>query len=237
MHSVFQPVVIERANKSQRIVTQIRQLVVDGRLKTGERLPPERELATLFNVSRTSVREAIKILAALDMVVIRKGSGVFVKEAMLDALLNNVVDTLVITRNEVRMIFEVRKVLETRAAAWAAQRASESEIADLTGLINEARASKCLKLTAEEAVEHDKRFHSAIIKLSQNDVLGRILSGMFDVLDKVRLKTSALPGRAARSINDHGEIARAIAARDPEKAMEAMFNHLESVESTLAKNR
>lgn len=234
MHSFFQPVVIERANKSQRIVAQIRQLVVEGSLRAGERLPPERELAILFNVSRTSVREAIKILAALDMVVIRKGSGVFVKEAMLDALLSNVVDTLVITRNEVQMIFEVRKVLETRAAAWAAQRASAIEIEELTGMVQEARDSKNKKISVEEAIEHDKRFHSTIIKLSHNEVLGRILTGMFDVLDKVRTKTAVLPGRAARSVNDHGEIARAIAARDPEKAMEAMLNHLEGVEITLA---
>lgn len=236
MNEFFQPVVIERANKSQRIVSQIRQLLADDKLKAGEKLPPERELARVFNVSRTSVREAIKTLAALDLAVIKKGSGVFVKEAMLGSYINNVADTLVISRDEVRMLFEIRKVLETQAAAWAAQRATDSEIAELAGLILEVKFFKLNKINAELAREHDKKFHSTIIKLSHNEVLARIISGMFDVLDKIRITTATLPGRAAQSINDHGAIVKAIAMRDPERAMKAMHNHIESVERTLVIN-
>lgn len=236
MNVFFQPVVIERASKSQRIVTQIRQLFIDGELKVGERLPPERELASIFNVSRTSVREAIKTLAALDLVAIKKGSGVFVKEAMLDSYINNFVDSLVISQDEVRMLFEIRKVLETQAAAWAAQRATDSEITELNGLIMEVKSYKPKMIGGEVVREYDKKFHSTIIRMSHNEVLARIISGMFDVLDKVRIKTAVMPGRAAQSINDHSAIAEAIALRDPERAMTAMYNHIESVEKTLVIN-
>lgn len=236
MNVFFQPVVIERASKSQRIVTQIRKLFIDGELKVGERLPPERELASIFNVSRTSVREAIKTLAALDLVAIKKGSGVFVKEAMLDSYINNFVDSLVISQDEVRMLFEIRKVLETQAAAWAAQRATDSEITELNGLIMEVKSYKPKMIGGEVAREYDKKFHSTIIRMSHNEVLARIISGMFDVLDKVRIKTAVMPGRAAQSINDHSAIAEAIALRDPERAMTAMYNHIESVEKTLVIN-
>lgn len=233
LNEYFRPVVTERANKSQRIVTQIRQLLVDGKLKIGERLPPERELARVFNVSRTSVREAIKTLSGLDYVVIKKGSGVFVKEALLDSYIDSVAGTLIISRDEVSMIFEIRKVLETQAAAWASLRATETELEELAGLIKEVSSIDPKKISAGVAREYDKKFHSAIIRMSHNDVLARIISGMFDILDRIRLKTAELPGRAAQSINDHSAIVRAITLRDPEKASQAMYDHLESVETTL----
>jgi len=234
--SIFQPVVTERTNKSQRIVTQIQQLVVDGKLQPGEKLPPERDLAVIFNVSRTSVREAIKTLAALDLLDIRKGSGVYVKEAMLDTFFTSVADTLVISQAEVRMLFEVRKVLETQAAFWAALRATDGEIEELKALVKEAGALGNKKISADLASEYDKKFHTAIIRLSHNEVLARIITGMFDVLDRVRQKTAILPGRVAQSISDHGDIARAVAARDPEKARVVMYNHIEGVEKTLTTN-
>jgi len=234
--SIFQPVVTERASKSQRIVTQIQQLVVDGELKPGEKLPPERDLAVIFNVSRTSVREAIKTLAALDLLDIRKGLGVFVKEAMLDTFFTSIADTLVISQAEAHMLFEVRKVLETQAASWAAMRATDEEIEELKALVKEARALGNKKIDAELAREYDKKFHTAIIRLSHNEVLSKIITGMFDVLDRIRQKTAILPGRAVQSISDHGAIARAVADRDPEKARKVMYNHIEGVGKTLSVN-
>ncbi|MFZ5648153.1 MAG: FadR/GntR family transcriptional regulator [Bacillota bacterium] len=231
---MFQPVVTEKSSKSQRIVAQIRELFSDGKIKPGDKLPSERELAGIFNVSRTSVREAFRTMAALDMVEIKIGSGVYVKEAMLHSVINNVADNIVISREEVNSLFEIRKVLETHAAAWAARRATEKEIDDLAGLIQEVKkASLSKKIDLSLAMEYDKKFHSTIIKVSHNQVLVKIMSAMFDVLDRVRTKIAVVPGRAVQSINDHEAIAQAIAAKDPVKAMEAMHNHIEGVEKSI----
>jgi len=234
----FYPVVDEKSSKSQKIVSQIRQLFSDGKIKPGEKLPSERELAVVFNVSRTSVREAIRTMAALDLVEIKVGCGVFVKEAMLHSVMNNAAHTLVISQDEVRSLFEIRRVLETRAAAWAALRASEEEIAYLADLVMEARISvKSKKNDIDTASIYDKRFHSTVLSISQNQVLVKIMSGIFDVLDRVRIRSATVPGRVAQSINDHEEIAEAIAARDPERAMGAMFVHIDSVEKSIGSCR
>lgn len=229
----FQPVVTEKTSRSERIVLQIRELIANGKLKPGDKLPPERELAGIFNVSRTSVREAIKTLATMGLIEIKKGHGVFVKEATLDSIINNVADALVLSKEEMKQLFEIRKVLETQAAAWAAERATEEEIEELMKMIKEVKSKKKLDLAL--ARDYDERFHTKIIRASHNNVLLKVMSGLFDVLDKVRTKTAIVPGRAAKSINDHEAIAIAISNRDAQKASEAMFQHIESVQKTMEK--
>lgn len=229
----FQPVVTEKTSRSERIVLQIRELIASGKLKTGDKLPPERELAGIFNVSRTSVREAIKTLATMGLIEIKKGHGVFVREATLDSIINNVADALVLSKEEMKQLFEIRKVLETQAAAWAAERATEEEIEDIIQLIQEVKSQKKLDLAL--ARDYDARFHTKIIMASHNNVLLKMMSGLFDVLDKVRTKTAIVPGRAAKSINDHEAIANAISERDAQKASEAMYKHIESVQQTMEK--
>ena len=87
MENLFEPVVEEHHSRAQRIVAQLRRLMVEGKLKPGDRLPPERELARQLNVSRTSLREAVKILSAMGLLSIQQGRGVFVTEANMEALL------------------------------------------------------------------------------------------------------------------------------------------------------
>lgn len=212
---------------------QIRDLMVSGKLQNGDKLPPERELADIFNVSRTSVREAIRTLATMGLVEVKKGHGVFVKEATLDSIFSNVVDVLVLNKKEMKQLFEIRKVLETQAAAWAAERASELEIAELNLLIEEVRSVNKQKFDIALARKYDEKFHTAIVKASHNDVLFKIMSGLFDSLDNVRIKTAIVPGRALMSINDHAAIASAISERNSEKAKQAMYEHIESVEKTM----
>lgn len=233
----FQPVVTENASRSERIVSQIKLLMLEGRLKPGDKLPPERELAEIMNVSRTSVREAIKTLSAMGLVIIRKGHGVFVGEVNLESVINRVSDALIIKKEELDQLFEIRKVLETNAARWAAERATKEEISYINGLVVEAKTA-CRKLDtkAEEITNFDKTFHSAVIEASHNSVLVLVNSGLLDALDKVRRKTVTVPGRLAQSILDHEEISRAIAARDGGRASEAMYTHIEGVEESIREN-
>lgn len=233
MKHILQPVVTEKTSRSERIVMQIRELIADGKLKTGDKLPPERELAGIFNVSRTSVREAIKTLATMGLVEIKKGHGVFIRQATLDSIISNVADALIVSKEEIKQLFEIRKVLETQAAAWAAERATDEEIKEILQIIQEVKSLKKLDLSL--AMEYDARFHDKIIMASHNSVLLKMMSGLFDVLEKARTQTAIIPGRAAKSINDHEAIASAIARRDAKSASEAMYAHIESVQQTMEK--
>lgn len=230
----FQPVVTENRSRSERIVSQIKRLMYDGKLQPGDKLPPERELAEIMNVSRTSVREAIKTLAAMGLVIIRKGHGVFVVEASLGTVINNVGDALVLKKEEVEQLFEIRKVLETQAAHWAAERATGEEIEYLYRLVAEAKAAcKDPDTNMEIITTHDTTFHNAVIEASHNSVLGMVMSGLLGALAKVRARTMSLPGRVSQSILDHEEIVKAVMSREGKKASKAMLNHLESVERSI----
>lgn len=230
----FLPVVTENTSRSERIVSQIKSLMLEGKLKPGDKLPPERELAEVMNVSRTSVREAIKTLSAMGLVVIRKGHGVFVSEANLESVINRVGDALIIKKDEIEQLFEIRKVLETQAAHWAAERATGEEIQYINKLVLEAKAACDHPDTRTEVItNHDKMFHNAVIEASHNNVLAMINSGLLGALSKVRAKTMTLPGRVSQSILDHEEIARAIMARDGNRASKAMYDHIESVERSI----
>lgn len=230
----FLPVVTENTSRSERIVSQIKSLMLEGKLKPGDKLPPERELAEVMNVSRTSVREAIKTLSAMGLVVIRKGHGVFVSEANLESVINRVGDALIIKKDEIEQLFEIRKVLETQAAHWAAERATGEEIQYINKLVLEAKAACDHPDTRTEVItNHDKMFHNAVIEASHNNVLAMINSGLLEALSKVRAKTMTLPGRVSQSILDHEEIARAIMARDGNRASKAMYDHIESVERSI----
>jgi GntR family transcriptional repressor for pyruvate dehydrogenase complex len=208
----------------------------EGEIKPGDKLPPERELAELMNVSRTSVREAIKTLSAMGLVVIRKGHGVFVSEANLGAVINKMGDVLVLKKDEIEQLFEIRKVLETQAAQWAAERATNEELDDLKKLVEEAKAAcKNQNALPEVITSHDTKFHNAVIKASHNVVLGLVMDGMLEALTKVREGTMRMPGRLIQSILDHEEIVKAIMKRDKVAAREAMYGHIESVEKSIKK--
>lgn len=234
MSDIFQPVVTENISRSERIVGQIKSLILEGKLKQGDKLPPERELAEILNVSRTSVREAIKTLSAMGLVVIRKGHGVFITQANLESVINRMGDALFISRDEIEQLFEVRKVLETQAAEWAAQRATEEEIFHINSLVLEAKAA-CEQpdAKAEVMAGYDKAFHNAVIKASHNSIVGMLNNGLLEALAKVRAKTMKVPGRLIQSILDHEEIAKAIMSRDGQRAKKAMYAHIESVEKSI----
>lgn len=230
----FEPVVLENQNRSQRIVVQIRELISSGKLKPGDKLPSERELAAKLNVSRVSLREAIKTLAAMGMVEVKRGQGIFVLETNLETVLSQFAGMLVFKKDEILQLFEVRKTLEVQAVRWASERAGHEEIETLLHLVNEAkRHIKDSHVEYEIARRHDLLFHQTIFKSTKNVVLQRIIDSLMDIFEESRTKTLSIPGRAARSIYGHERIAVAIALRDADKACLEMYQHIEDVENSI----
>src|SRR3989475_9716028 len=111
----------------EEIVRQVKQLIAEGRLKTGDRLPPERELAEKFVVSRTSVREALRALESLGFIEIRAGEGTFVREMSVDELVGPLALVLTSQREAIGELFEARRGLEPAIAALAAGRRAAAE--------------------------------------------------------------------------------------------------------------
>lgn len=120
--------VIKRRRLYQDVVGQIHDLIRDGTLKPGDRLPPERELAEQFEVSRSSIREAMRALELQGLVASRPGSGTFVSTDSLESLVAIIASSLGGAREYLDYTFEVRRLLEPQIAALAAERATEADI-------------------------------------------------------------------------------------------------------------
>lgn len=231
---MFRRVGTERLNLHERIVDEVKRALLDGRLKPGDRLPSEAELSKELGVSRASLREAMKILVGEGLLTIRHGQGAFVAEQDPSEVLNEVSRALLFHRGTVQDLFEVRKVLETRAAELAAERASEQEIEEIDALLREYIAKADNGLLDENGYKrYDNQFHALVTHASHNAVLVQVMDSLMDLLGEVRRMSLRIPGRARRSVDDHVAILEALRNRDPEEAHRRMYEHLSNVEASI----
>jgi len=218
-----------------QIVQDLLGKIESGELHEGDRLLPERELATAYQVSRTAVRDALRTLSGLGVVSIRHGQGMFVRAGPGIALGQALWEPLVVQPTTVSWLFDVRKSLEVEASGWAAERADANQKANLLTLVEEAKA---VVVQGEEvnlslAATADQAFHAGLIVASENPIAGRIMLNLLDLLEAVRKKSLAIPGRAWLSVLDHERIAQRIASGDVLGARAAMRDHLSTVESAI----
>ena len=212
---------------------QIQAWIAENGLEAGDRLPPERELAGQFGVSRKVVRDAIKTLSGRGILRARRGAGNFVADPQEGApagLAGTLAGGLQLGGEGFGDLFEVRKVLEAQAAHWAARRRSDHHVGRLREIVEEAYHH------ADDPVvlnETDARFHVAVAEASQNLVLVRVMFALLDLLASIRRETLDIAGRARLSLDEHERIIEEIEAQDPEAAREAMLAHLISVESAI----
>lgn len=229
---MFKPIFEERSSMSERIISQIMDAIVKGEVKPGERLPTERDLASQFQVSRTVVRDAIKTLAGRNILHVKHGKGIFVANIQpmdIESFSQgNWQDAAV------QDLFEIRKVLETEAAAWAANRHQPHHLERLEWIIQDAKLHSD---QPEVLDERDAQFHMAVAEASCNLVIVKIMISLLDLLAKSRQGSYSIPGRSLKSLQDHELIIEAIKQQDSELARQRMLEHLEGVEAIVIKQR
>ncbi len=212
----------------EEIVRQVKQLISEGRFKSGDRLPPERELAEKFVVSRTSVREALRALESLGLIDIRPGEGTFVREVSIDALIGPLALLMTSQREAVGELFEARRVLEPAIAALAASRATPDEVQEMERIL-EDQAREIAE--GRTGLAQDAAFHAAIGTAAHNRAITRLVHAIMDLLTQSREESINTPGRPTRSHQDHRRIVQAIARRNSAAARQAMLDHLVAVEA------
>ena len=212
----------------EEIVRQIKTMIAEGRLVSGDRLPPERELAEKFLVSRTSVREALRSLESLGLVEIRPGEGTFIREASVDRLVEPLALVMASQREALAELFEARRLLEPAIAGLAASRATPDEIQEMERIL-EAQAEEIA--AGRTGLAQDADFHAAIGRAAHNEAITRIAHAVMDLLRQSREESLNTAGRPQRSHEDHRRILAAVARRDVAAAEEAMRDHLVAVEA------
>lgn len=211
------------------IIAQIRRLFLQNKLKPGDRLPTEQEMARQFGVSRGPIREALSALETVGLIERRKGSGSFLRKLKPGEVLAGLLPTKTDKELFVDLI-EVRKVLESKAVELMIEKGTQED------LNNIKRAIFMLENglnTNGSAVEADVLFHLYIAMASHNRILFEITKNIGEMLRDVREKTLKKPGRLEKCLEEHRDIFLALQERDIERAREAIVSHLDEVEELL----
>jgi GntR family transcriptional repressor for pyruvate dehydrogenase complex len=221
--AVIEP--IRRSRLYQSIVEQIESLLEKGELRPGDQLPPERALAEQFQVSRASVREALRTLELLGVVETRAGGGTFVRQVAPDDLVRPL-HSLIARGHSVPDVIEFRGLIEPALAALAAGRITDAQIAELREIL----AAQERKVAAGETyVEEDIRFHEVIGDAAKNELLTTMLAVIWDVLRASREQWLQTNQRAHTSLDAHRRILEALSRRDAEAARSASAEHIRAV--------
>ncbi len=217
---------IPKQKVSDKVFEQIKDLIVSGRLLPGEKIPPEMELMTLFDVSRSSVREAVLRLECLGFVAHRHGEGTFVKSATETPVLDYMTE-MAREADFIEGLMEIRTVLEVWAARTAAVRADDEEIRELETIIT-AMTEK--QGSHPPRYKSNVRLHRQIAVASHNPFLVHMMSSILGwigkVTDRIYPEGESFGTLYDQITSQHKAIVDAIAAHNPDEAARAMAEHL-----------
>ena len=221
---VLEPV--KRSRIYEHIVEQIHALIREGRWAPGDQIPPERELAERFRVSRTSVREALRALEMQGIIESRQGGGTFVRSADTEALVPPLAAAILRGQREMTEVLEVRELIEPAVARLAAMRATLEHISELETTL--ARQRECIA-AGRPFVDEDTAFHYTLARAADNHILLRLHNVILDVLRESRQTYLHVPNRPHMSLRGHEAILAAVAAHDGEAAHAASLAHITEV--------
>ncbi|MBV9172164.1 MAG: FadR family transcriptional regulator [Chloroflexi bacterium] len=221
---VLEPV--KRSRIYEHIVDQIHALIREGRWAPGDQIPPERELAERFKVSRTSVREALRALEMQGVIESRQGGGTFVRTADTEALVPPLAAAILRGQRELTEVLEVRELIEPGIARLAAARATGEHIAELSQLLERQR--DCIA-HGRPFVDEDTAFHYTLARAADNHILLRLHNVILDLLRESRQSYLHVPDRPRTSLRGHEAILAAVVAHDAEAAYAASLAHITEV--------
>ncbi len=211
----------------EQIAEQIEQRILSGELRSGDRLPTERELSEQFHASRTAVREAMKTLAQRGLVDMRPGRGTIVIDGTSQAMRNSLGLMMRVGQaGSSANLVEVREIIEPGIAALAAIRATDEHIAVMREAV---RVMDANLNEANAYIAADNDFHRALAKGTQNELILTLVDSIVDLLSEQRKQIFSVDGGPERGQIHHKRILDTIIRRDAEAAREAMRAHLQQV--------
>lgn len=221
---------IRRSRLSQQIVVQICHLIRQGQFGPGDRLPPERELAEQLQVSRASLREALRALEISGIVESRHGGGTYVRDFSERSVVSPLGLIFEAADDIIGDLWEVRAIFEPAVAAMTAVRASPEDVARLDEIVAEQEQAFHNFGDDDHWMTLDRAFHSSLAVSSGNKVAVRVLDLINQWLQDGRRHFVATPERRCSALTCHTQIRDAVREHQPDAAREAMLRHLQEVE-------
>jgi GntR family transcriptional repressor for pyruvate dehydrogenase complex len=227
---------IRQPKVSDAVMERLETMILEGTLRPGEKLPPERALAAQFEVSRPSLREALQKLETRGLLFSRQGGGTYVTDTLERAFADPLAEIMAANPETDYDLLEFRHALEGIAAYYAALRGTDADREVMQLRFDALAAAHELKDSAVEA-KADAEFHLSIAEAAHNVFLLHVLRALFGLLEKSivnSLETLYLREHTRREIpRQHGVLLDAILAGDPEAARQAVHDHLAFVEETM----
>ncbi len=227
--------VVASRPRGSDVVAQIKQYILDQRLRPGDLLPTESELTAAIGASRTSVREAIKSLSALDIVEVRHGHGSYVGNLSMNALVESLAFRgLLSTGTDGKVmadVVDIRQMLEQGLSPLMIETLDDIELANLRELAVRMRR---LAMEGRPYVDEDRAFHIRLMRAIGNDLVVQLTEAFWQVQARVSPTLDVEPSDWLRTAEAHEEIVDALAAKDPDRLRAAFAVHYDPIRRTIA---
>jgi GntR family transcriptional repressor for pyruvate dehydrogenase complex len=213
-------------------ITKLRGMIQSGELVPGARLPPENQLAAQMGISRSGVREAVKVLESARVLEVRRGDGTFVTSLEPKLLLEGVGFAVELLQGQTLLeVMEVRRLLEPAATGLAARRITDAQLEELTAALQNMSDAAT---DPELLMQADVAFHRAVIASTGNETLTSLLDGLSGRTIRARIWRGLVLGSVTQAtIEEHRAIYDALRVRDPFLAQSAALLHVNTSEAWL----
>lgn len=215
---------IKKIRLSESVIAVIKEMIIDEGFKPGDKFYSENELTKKLQVSRSSIREALRMLEVTGQVSVKQGKGIFVLDASGEQF--KAFSTWLKTHEQsIKDNFEVRLIIEPKAAGRAAEQSDAEDIQKMEEVCT-LFAKFAEDKNTEEVIQCDRRFHRILAGATKNITLHVLMKSMTTELPNGWISSLYTPGRIEKTIHEHNDILKAIKKRDKTGAENAMTRHL-----------
>lgn len=218
---------LKREKLYRQVADQLQGSIIRGELEPGDRLPSERDLADQLGVSRTVIRDALRMLEERGLITISVGDGTYISEVHPRAVSDSISLYAKQKQTSYAHLAQVRRMIEVETAALAARNATEEDIKRLEAVMAESEEKLDL---LEDWVDSDLRFHRLLAEASHNPLLPMLLAPIRELLFDLSSRASSLPGARQDALQHHNNILNHLKQKDWKGARRAMEDHLDSAE-------
>ncbi len=224
---------IEPANRTtlvQSITDQLISFITEQDMKPGDKLPSQHELMDRLQVGRSTVREALKGLAAIGLVDMRAGHGTFIKKLDATSIIRSDLLALVIDKKLTERLLEAREIIEPDIASLAAERATPDDLSAIEEILNQCE--KAIQ-SGEPVYRLSSEFHRAVTEAAHNEILLMFIDSILNLLIERGLLLEEKPGFSEWELESHREIYQYILQGDGQRARTTMAKHIEESSATI----
>jgi GntR family transcriptional repressor for pyruvate dehydrogenase complex len=224
-------VAIVKTRLSDQVFQELKQMIAENGFTPGDKFHSENELTKLLDVSRSSIREAIRLLEVSGIVTVRHGKGIYIADPNKEKN-QGFSDWLKENQNSLAEHFEIRMIIDPKAAGYAAAKADAADIKKLEAICEEFK-DLALDGDPAEMIKIDEQFHLQLAKSTKNRTLYMIMKTMTQSLPEGWISSLHVPGRIAKTVVEHCGIVDAIRSRDAAMAELRMEMHLRNALSDI----